>query len=296
MSSDRPPSLPRRLGASLGGLLPHGAGVGGLGRAAGWLGGAKVAGRDGEAQPAVRGPALRPRSAGRADPGLVRSRNEDALLIDDVRGVWAVADGMGGHAHGQRASAEIISQLSYVRGGWQTPQGLALDVVARLEGANATLRAEAVAEGVSAIGSTVVCLMAFGPEGLVAWCGDSRAYLVRRGEATVRLTRDHTVVQELVDDGALRAEDAEEHPHAHVLTRAVGAADRLDLSFTEVKLRAGDRFLLCSDGLTRPVAEEEITRICWDKRDPATCCEALVAAAIAEGGPDNVSVVVIDFA
>lgn len=252
-----------------------------------WAGGTVV-------DPGALGPMRR--SAGRTDAGKVRDHNEDSFLADDGRGVWAVSDGMGGHAGGAEASRSVIMHLSHVRTGWPTPRALALDVVGRLEDAHAAIQRASAAAGQGAAGATVCCLAVYGRHALLAWCGDSRIYRLHPAEGLRRVTHDHTVVQGLVDEGRIAPEDAETHPHAHVLTRAVGATPRLGLDFNQLTLRPGDRFLLCSDGLTRPVPEALIGADLSARRTPQAACDALIDRALEAGAPDNVTVVVVDFA
>jgi serine/threonine protein phosphatase PrpC len=241
------------------------------------------------------GHGLRGTSAGATDTGHVRDHNEDALLADDRRGLWVVADGMGGHAGGAEASASVVTCVNHVRTTWTTAKALAQDVISRLEDAHEAIRARSRANGGGTAGTTVVCLVAFDRHGLVAWCGDSRLYRLRAGAPLEQISRDHTMVQTLVDHGQLAAEDAEAHPQAHVLTRAVGATPELQLDYQQLTLLPGDRFLLCSDGLTRPVPEMQIAQILREATVAQVACDRLLAQALAQGAPDNVTVVVIDF-
>lgn len=238
------------------------------------------------------GQPLRRASAALTHPGLVRTHNEDSLLADDRRGLWAVADGMGGHAGGAEASRIVVESLARVRTLWADPRALANDIIARLEEAHALIRG-ASAGGLS--GSTVVCLAVHGVHALAVWCGDSRIYRHRPREPLHRVTRDHSVVQELIDAGRLDEADREQHPQAHVLTRAVGAMPLLGLDFGQLDIRPGDRFLLCSDGLTRPVPEAELAAALAGGLGPRALCERLVATVLERGGPDNVSLVIVDF-
>lgn len=233
-------------------------------------------------------------SAALTHPGRVRAHNEDAVLADDRRGLWAVADGMGGHAGGAAASATVIERLGAVRGHWTTARALAADVIGRIEDAHAAIRRRTAETGGGTAGSTVVCLAVHGVHALVAWCGDSRVYRLRPRGALLRLTRDHSVVQGLIDAGQLTEAEAETHPQAHVLTRAVGATEDLALDFAQVDLRSGDRFLLCSDGLTRPLPEGDLAELLSGLRHPQAVCDALLDRVLAQGAPDNISIVVVD--
>ncbi|VXC74826.1 Protein serine/threonine phosphatase [Burkholderia sp. 8Y] len=228
-------------------------------------------------------------SAARSDVGCVRLVNEDAVLNSPERGLWAVADGMGGHAVGDLASEMVIQSLSTV----SRSDGLA-GVIAeareRLLHVNDELRAEASRRQVSRIGSTVVLLAARDGACAYLWAGDSRIYLFRNGRLA-QLTRDHSHVEELKARGQLTAEEALHHPAQHLITRAVGALDTLDLDESSVALADGDTFLLCSDGLSNEVSEAEIA----SELAPGNCeiaAQRLLEIALERGGRDNISIVV----
>jgi protein phosphatase len=224
-------------------------------------------------------------SAARTDAGLVRQINEDALLDAPERGLWAVADGMGGHAVGDLASRMVIESLASM-----TAQSALADARAHLLDINARLRAEAARRQVSRIGSTVVLLAARDGVCGYLWAGDSRIYLLRRGRLR-QLTRDHSHVEELKARGQLTAEEALHHPAQHLITRAVGALDFLDLDEDSITLHDGDTFLLCSDGLSNEVSEDEM-----EAQLALSSCELaaqrLLEIALERGGRDNISVVV----
>jgi protein phosphatase len=233
---------------------------------------------------------LRWTSAAHTDVGLVRSRNEDACLAQPERGLWAVADGMGGHAFGDVASNKVTNALATVA----VPQDMAQFVAAaseRIARVNHELRAEAAARNVAVMGSTVVIMLACGPEIACLWAGDSRIYLYRQGRLQ-QLTRDHSQAQELrsrggAGDGALPVSAAN-----NMITRAVGATDALDLELATLEACDGDMFLLCSDGLSNAVDEPAI----MEALAPGDCARAalaLVGRALANGGRDNITVVVV---
>jgi protein phosphatase len=227
-------------------------------------------------------------SAARTDIGLVRSRNEDALLERPARGLWAVADGMGGHAYGDVASGMVIAALDTLPAAG--PAGLRQAIAVALEqlrSVNARLRAEAAARQVPMMGSTVVVLLAYAGEAGYLWAGDSRIYLYRNGRLQ-QLTRDHSQAEEFrARGGALRA-DA---PVPNGITRALGAADTIDIEHGSLQVRDGDLFLLCSDGLSNPVSEQGIADALALGECGAVVAE-LIAKALANGGRDNISVVV----
>jgi serine/threonine protein phosphatase PrpC len=223
----------------------------------------------------------------RTDVGCRRKLNEDAVLCAPGIDLWAVADGMGGHEAGEVASAMIVERLGHA--------GRAQDLMARTHEARQAVQAVnaelMLMGGERTIGSTVVLLTADERAFSCLWAGDSRAYLARAG-ALRQLTRDHSLVQELVDAGELSPEDAAAHPNANVIRRAVGAAPRLDLDFVHGDLAGGDTFLLASDGLTRLVNDEEILAGLADP-DLAHAADAFIETSLARGAPDNVSIVLI---
>ncbi|HET9629971.1 MAG TPA: protein phosphatase 2C domain-containing protein [Novosphingobium sp.] len=227
----------------------------------------------------------------RTDVGLGRNDNEDALLCLPDHGLWAVADGMGGHEAGEVASAMVVEALAKVA----PTEGFA----ERLGRADAALNA--VNDSLAAIsraqdqkrpmGSTVVALWIEGERYACMWVGDSRAYRVRDG-AILQLSRDHSLVQDLVEAGMLEADQAEGHPNANVLTRAVGASTRFRVDVVEGEVAGGDRFVLASDGLTRLVTAEEIMATVT-AHAPEAATEHLLQIALRRGAPDNVTLVVV---
>lgn len=238
---------------------------------------------------AMAEPGLRIHDAGLSHEGKVRDVNEDCILARPQDGLWAVADGMGGHANGRWASQAVIAALErtaaagdYDTRTRQTSQAL--------HAANARIWEQAQAIG-RPMGSTVAALLLQDARYVVFWAGDSRCYLLRDG-AIRRLTTDHSQVQALVDAGRLKPEEAESHPMAHVLSRAVGAQAQLQFEAVTNEARAGDVFLLCSDGLTRVVPDAEIAAL-LNRKPPAAAAEQMVALCLERGAPDNVSVVVV---
>jgi serine/threonine-protein phosphatase Stp1 len=235
----------------------------------------------------VRRAAIRYVSASQSNVGLKRKLNEDRVLERPDCGLWVVADGMGGHDAGEVASAAIVEALAGV------PEQPSLElfvarVVEALDGVNAQLRALAhSATRPSTIGSTVVALAISEGEFRCIWAGDSRAYRVRGPEIT-QISRDHSLVQDLLAAGMVSEADAEAHPQAHVITRAVGAASELQLEIVAGDALPGDIFLLASDGLTRVVPPDEILRV-LRTMNPVQAAAALIETVLARGAPDNVS-------
>ncbi|HEV7741594.1 MAG TPA: protein phosphatase 2C domain-containing protein [Pseudolysinimonas sp.] len=229
--------------------------------------------------------------AARSDVGHRRSNNEDSVVVASP--MFAVADGMGGHAAGDRASAAAVEHL-------QPRKGIKFLDIETLEASLAAAAddIDTLAEGIPlGVGTTVTgaALMLINelPVFAVFNIGDSRVYSLE-GNELVRVTTDHSVVQELVDAGVLAAEDAEAHPDSNVITRALGFRDDPRPDVVMVPVRAGLRLLICSDGLTKELGDDRI-RLHLAAGMPADeTASALVDAALAAGGRDNVTVAVVD--
>lgn len=220
--------------------------------------------------------------------GRVRQVNEDSSIALPRAGVWLVADGMGGHANGQKASQTIVQMLSAA----DIPEYFipACDVTAgAIHAANGRIFADAEASG-QQMGSTVVALVVKERDFAVLWAGDSRAYLYRDG-ALHQLTTDHTQVQEMLDRGLLTAEQAEGHPMGHVLARAVGVRPTLELDAINDLAQPGDLFLLCSDGLHGVLTRDEIVAALEGQGRNAA--EPLIAQCLERGAPDNVTICIV---
>ncbi len=221
-------------------------------------------------------------------PGAVRKRNEDSVVHRPEIGLWAVADGAGGHGAGDVASQAVAAGLCAIRSGLSASELLS-EVRLSLAASHAHLQQEAATGGGNRIiATTIVTLMARHGHFACLWAGDSRAYLLRDG-VLQRVTRDHSLVQEMVDQGALTEEEAESHPQANVILRAVGAAGDLVLDKVSGRLARGDRLMLCSDGLFKTVPEAEIATLLAEAREASE----LVDLAVARGARDNVSAVLL---
>ena len=233
------------------------------------------------------------RTACVTDVGLAREHNEDNVLARPDVGLWAVADGMGGHGGGDVASGAVVSALKTL-----APSATAAELLAEFETrimrVNADLRAMARVRGGAIVGTTLVALLIHGTNFACVWCGDSRCYLLREG-ALSQLSRDHSEVQELVDRGLLRQEEASHWPRRNVVTRALGATDQADLEIIDGPARPGDRFVLCSDGLTAHVADGEIAAV-LTAADPQKAVDGLLSLTLERGASDNVSIIVVDCA
>jgi protein phosphatase len=222
--------------------------------------------------------------------GKVRPVNEDRWLARPEIGLWAVADGMGGHGDGDVASVAVVEALKELAPPRTGPEFLR-DFEGRVVNVNADLRALAVERSRSVIGTTLAAVLIFGPHFACIWCGDSRVYRLRAGKL-VQLSRDHSEVQELIDRGVLDKAEAKAWPRRNVVTRALGASEAAALDVIDGAAFAGDCFLLCTDGLTTHVEDAEIAR--WLRTgDPQRTSENLVALALGRGGKDNVTAVIV---
>ena len=228
------------------------------------------------------------KSSARTDFGAVRDMNEDAFLELPEIGLWVVADGMGGHSAGDLASGGIVEDLSSL----PEPHSLAGsvdDIELRLVQLNQRLREIADREELHTIGSTVVALIAVDKHCVCVWAGDSRIYR-RRGGALEQLTQDHALVEELVETGVLRPEEAAGHPQSNLVTRAIGASENLHLDMEIFELRAQDQFILCSDGLDKELSAEDIASLAGSEKIE-NLSDALVDLAVERGSRDNVTAV-----
>ena len=225
------------------------------------------------------------------DIGLRRSHNEDSLVAAGT--VFAVADGMGGHAAGDVASDAVVTRLARLaEGGFVEAEG----VVEALREATVDI-SHAIDERELGVGTTVtgaaMTIHGGHPYWVVFNVGDSRLYLFEHNVIT-QVTVDHSVVQELVTAGLISAHDAERHPDSNVVTRAVGFNTEPVPDFWLLPVTGGSRLLLCSDGLTREVSELRLRLHLAAGLDPRETAQALVDAALAEGGRDNVTAIVVD--
>ncbi len=228
------------------------------------------------------------------DVGTVRTNNEDSFVSRPEVGLWMVADGAGGHEHGEMASAMLAGALQQTDG--LAGSTLIAEIRSCVSRTHQELRGRADAEaGLSGnqviIASTIAVFLASGPHFACLWAGDSRIYLLRQGQLT-RLTRDHSLVQTLVDDGTISEAEAERHPHANIITRAIGAdGPEPELDKVTDLAQPGDRFLLCSDGLNKALDEHLIGRLIATD-DPA---RRLIDAALEYGVRDNVTAIVVEY-
>ena len=234
---------------------------------------------------------LRTRYSVQSHVGLKRKVNEDAVLALPELNIWVVSDGMGGHAAGDYASRLIADMAA----------GIPLDLAPgdrlqalrdTLQEAHRLIRAEAASQGIDVIGATVVALLLAEGHFAALWAGDSRLYRLRDGEIEM-LTTDHSVVAALVEAGHMSWDEAEHHPQSNAITRAVGVGDELELEKIKGDILPGDRFLICSDGLTK-YATFEMLRKSLSEQPIEVICDHLIQIALAGGGGDNITTAVID--
>ncbi|MEO6255322.1 MAG: protein phosphatase 2C domain-containing protein [Sphingomicrobium sp.] len=229
----------------------------------------------------------------RTHVGLQRKINEDSIFVGSDRALWAVADGMGGHDAGEIASTMVTDALRCLPVAGELDE-LAARTVESLQQVNSELINLARSddgERKSTIGTTVVGLAMANGSYRCFWLGDSRAYCLRGGAIT-RISRDHSLVQNLVDAGMLKAEDADTHENANLITRAVGASPTIEVEVVSGDARPGDLFLLASDGLTRVVRDHELAAE-LARGTPTHAADRLLETVMARGAPDNVSLIII---
>ena len=224
-------------------------------------------------------------------PGAVRAHNEDTFVDRPDLGLWAVADGAGGHQSGEVASAAVAEALGGIPPGLAAAEVLQ-EVRTRLEATHQDLLARSGRRGPGVLmATTVVVLLAQQGHFACLWAGDSRAYLLRDGVLT-QVSRDHSLVEDLLESGAITPEQAARHPQANVITRAVGAdAETLDLDKRSGPLHPGDRFLLCSDGLCKCLDDARIAELLGG--DAEGGADRLIAAALQARATDNVTAVTV---
>lgn len=223
--------------------------------------------------------------------GLKRKVNEDAILALPDQSIWVVSDGMGGHEAGDYASRLITDSIAMIQPG--------LDPGARMHALRDAIRSahrvilrEAESRGRGVIGATVAALMLANRHFVAIWAGDSRVYRLRDGQIEM-LTTDHSAVAALVLTGRMTWDEAEQHPNANAITRAVGVGDELELDKVRGEVQPGDRFLVCSDGLTK-YATFAMLQDALSRYPIETVSDHLIQTALTGGGADNISVIVVD--
>ncbi len=236
---------------------------------------------------------LRWSSAALTHVGMVRKLNEDAYLTRPNLGLWVVADGMGGHAAGEVASGIIVDTLGRMTAAtdWQT---FVAETQQSLREANRRIRQESAQHYQHrTIGSTAVALIVHGHQGACLWVGDSRLYRLR-DRSLRQLSRDHSHVQDLVDQGLLTPEQANAHPLSNVITRALGSEESPNIDMRHFALLPGDVYLLCSDGLSKTLSDAEIAGMLASSQNSQVIAQALIHSALVRQADDNVTVVVVN--
>lgn len=227
------------------------------------------------------------RHAAATDIGLARRTNEDAFLAEPP--LFAVADGMGGHSAGDVASATAVEVLA------REVKDAGEALAAAVKAANEAVHRQASSDpGLSGMGTTMTAMLAGPTSAQIVHVGDSRAYLLREGRLE-RLTRDHTVADRLAREGKIPAEDADRHPQRSILERALGVSPEVNVDVEVIDIRPDDRLLLCTDGLTSMLTDEEIREILEAEDVPERASKRLVEEAVRAGGNDNVTAVVVDY-
>ena len=228
---------------------------------------------------------------GVTDTGHVRSKNEDSILVLEDENVWIVADGMGGHHAGDFASQTITNNLSLFKQHASLDDSILL-LEENILNSNADIRKKSLKLGRNAtIGSTVVCVYVWRNLLFTLWAGDSRLYRFRDARLE-RLTEDHSYVEELVRMGKLDAREAEAHPAANVVLRAVGIDDQLRIDLEYFELQDGDIYIICSDGLYKDLEEAKIAPIIESHPENMNeLAQTLLDASLAAGGTDNTSLI-----
>lgn len=237
--------------------------------------------------------------AGLTNQGLERTRNEDSFLAraESDLALLVVADGMGGHRAGNIASTIAVETAEQIWSELDRTRLLSVKnaremVNTLLIEANGRILKEAESESdCRGMGTTLTVALLCGNRLTIGHVGDSRAYKVAGGQISL-LTRDHSMIGQLIEEGRLKPECAENHPQKHVLTRALGVSLDLEIDITELEIDVGATLLLCTDGLTNMVRDSEILTLCNEKPEPAALAEALINLANSRGGFDNITVVI----
>ena len=223
--------------------------------------------------------------------GRVRKFNEDSIFTTAKKGIWVVADGMGGHKDGNVASS-MITAAAQEFGAKTSMGGNVSQFKEQLQSVNRKLLGLSNGDSDSITGSTVVGLLIHDNVYSCIWAGDSRCYLIRSGKMN-QVSHDHTEVQELVDKGMITRDEARTWPRRNVITRAVGAHQDLQLESVSGTVKSGDCFVLCSDGLTGHLNDQEILdKASWSSGQEA--CDSLLASALDRGGKDNISIIIVN--
>lgn len=235
---------------------------------------------------------VRFRSEARSHAGVARKTNEDAYAARNNLGLWAVADGIGGHACGDIASRMLADALAAIDGAAEAHH-LPQEVEAKIQKTHDAMIEKSREKSHGALMGSTISVLLVGRDGVdCIWAGDSRIYRHRDGVMT-RLTRDHSVVQQMIDSGAIDENAARNHPHKNVITSAVGAQKKLSLERRSHRFVAGDKFLLCTDGLSNMLTDYELCSLISSGPIDETA-DLLLATALARGAGDNVTFVLVE--
>jgi protein phosphatase len=230
-------------------------------------------------------------ACGNTDRGLRRSINEDAFFMEDSTGLFAVADGMGGHEAGEVASNMALDTINEYL--WEESNPGSEELLSAISAANTEVYNTAQENpSKKGMGTTVVVALINGRKMDIAHVGDSRAYLIRDGFIE-RLTEDHSLVAEQVRDGLITEEEAERSPVRNIITRAIGIGPEVEADHRRFELKSGDRVLICSDGLYNMVCDEDILSEVLSEQEPGRACESLIEMANGNGGKDNITIVMV---
>lgn len=236
-----------------------------------------------------------------SDRGIVRKSNEDSYACRVPESGWpaifCVADGMGGHLNGELASKTAVDycveRMSSDLGPLNQPERVEVLLSDIVQKANVKVYLKSLeSRENTGMGTTMTTAVFFADSVYLSHVGDSRCYIMRNG-VFEKLSRDHTIVQELMDAGSLTDEEGKNHPQRHVLTQALGVPEYLQPEILHVDLKKHDRYLICSDGLHGVVDQKLIGETLRISADPQSCCEKLLRLALDEGGPDNITCIVV---
>lgn len=236
---------------------------------------------------------MRIRSCAISDVGRKRQKNEDSYLINDELNLFVVADGMGGHAGGEYASRIAITTIEEMMKKGDSKVSGEQIIQKAIQDAGQKIIAKAEEDrALKGMGTTVICLHLENKKGIIAHVGDSRGYLFRDG-VLEQLTDDHSLVNEQVKSGLITAEEAKTHQFKNIITRSVGVTPEVEVDISSRKLKAGDAFLLCSDGLSNLVELSEMEGKLRE-REPVLAAKAMVDLANKRGGDDNITLVLVE--
>jgi len=243
------------------------------------------------------------RTSGLTDVGKVREVNQDSFAVIDLLGLYLVADGMGGHAAGEKASLTAVSASVEVFSAYDfnnqcflgSEEKFDIDSVIKIalnEGNNRIIKSSITSISLQGMGTTEVIAIKHEGTMYIGHVGDSRAYLIKNGEIK-QLTRDHSVVQDLIEQGLITDEEARVHPYRNVITRCLGMQSEIEVDVVSINLESDDIIILCTDGLTNLVSNQEIMELVYQNDDPNLACEKLINLANQRGGHDNITVVIL---